>query len=98
MTAERVRLVVAASAFAAATSMLAVAQGPADLLAAARQALGGDAALTAVTSFTITGSMMHEMEGHRTDMQVEINCVLPDKFVETERQDIALGPVRTLRQ
>jgi len=52
-------------------------------LAAARQALGGDAKLSAVTSLTATG--------HNPSGDVEIAIQLPDKFMKKEASGIAAG-------
>jgi hypothetical protein len=73
---RRVTWIVMAGVFA--TGLLANAQdGDADrILAAARQALGGDARLTAIKSLTATG--------HNNRGEVEMAVELPDKFLKKE--------------
>jgi hypothetical protein len=55
------------------------------LLAAARQALGGDAALSAITSFSVTGSLTRMVVNHVTS-SIDIKCVLPDRFLRVSNQ------------
>jgi hypothetical protein len=62
----------------------------ASLLADARAALGGDAALNAVTSFTVSGTLNRDVgAGHATTSSVAFYFQLPDKFVRIRRQDFA---------
>jgi hypothetical protein len=56
------------------------------LLTHARQALGGDAGRTAITSFRITGTM--KSSNRLETGSFEIVCVLPDKFVQMETRSI----------
>jgi hypothetical protein len=79
------------------TSMLGRAQAPdaGATLLAARQALGGDAALRAVTSLTITGSVNTDVGPAVFDSDLEIDCVLPDKFVRITRRTMSRGPMGT---
>jgi hypothetical protein len=68
------------------TGLLAVSPAAQDtrvsqVLAAARQALGGDAALGAVRSFNISGRLTRDIGDQEITLQVEIDCELPDKFV-----------------
>ncbi len=58
----------------------------ASVLAAARQALGGDAALSAVKTWTLTGTMERHVGPRPSPSAVEINSALPDKFVQVFRQ------------
>jgi hypothetical protein len=62
-------------------------------LSAVRAALGGDAALSAVTSFAVNGSLTRDLGPVTTDSGVEISCVLPDKFVQITRQTMSRGPM-----
>ena len=55
------------------------------LIAAARQALGGDAALNAITSFSVTGTMTR-MLGPNASSSVDIKCILPDRFLRVAHQ------------
>jgi hypothetical protein len=63
------------------------ARQPADaerVLAAAREALGGDAALAAVKSFSVSGSLMMNIGSRTLDQALNIDCELPDKFVREQ--------------
>jgi hypothetical protein len=62
-------------------------------LAAARQALGGDAALTAVATWQVVGSVSRGLGPVTTDSSLEISCVLPDKFVQVFQQTMSMGPL-----
>ncbi|HUL72079.1 MAG TPA: hypothetical protein VLT86_03210 [Vicinamibacterales bacterium] len=85
-------------AAALATSLGAAPQAPdpAQLIAAARQALGGEARLNAVRTFRAVGAI-ESADGpgpSRTYGSFEIDCELPDRFVETESRryvDAGLG-------
>lgn len=69
-------------------------QEPSDaqrVLAAARQALGGDAALAAVRSFTVGGSEKMNLGNVVLDQALTIDCELPDKFLR-ERIIRSQGP------
>jgi hypothetical protein len=62
----------------------------ASLIAAARTALGGDAALNAVTSFTVSGTLNQDFgSGHSITSSVAFSSQLPDKFVRIRRQDFS---------
>ena len=74
---------VAASLTAAPSA--STAQDPVSLLAEARAAMGGDAALDAVTSLTVTGSETQDIGQIATSRSLEINYLEPDKFVRTTR-------------
>lgn len=88
---------------AAATA--ASGQSPADanpqtdaaaILAAARQALGGDSTLNAVASFSVTGSARVDAGGRANyDESVEFHCQLPDKFVRISHRTMDFGPLGT---
>jgi hypothetical protein len=62
------------------------------LMAAARRALGGDIALGAVRSFSVTGPLQRQLEPGAEFAAREIKCALPDRFLRTENQ--ASGPDR----
>jgi hypothetical protein len=64
-------------------------------LSAARAALGGDAALSAVTSFTVNGSLTREIDSVALGSSVEISCMLPDKFLQITRRTQSSGPLGT---
>jgi len=71
-------------------------QSPADvatLLVWMRQALGGDAALAAVTSFTVKGSRAITSGDFSLTDSVELACALPDRFVERSEHLNNLGPL-----
>jgi hypothetical protein len=56
----------------------------AQVLAAARQALGGEKKLSAVSSFTATGRTRQVRGNNLVPIEFEIDCELPDKFVRTD--------------
>src|SRR5204862_5776056 len=56
----------------------------AQVLAAAREALGGDAVLAAVESFVATGRTRQIRGNNLVPIEFEINCELPDKFVRKD--------------
>src|SRR5688572_17023674 len=61
-------------------------------LAEMRQALGGEATLSAIDTFTARGTLTRAAdEGPALQQRVEIACQLPDKFV---RVVISIGPRR----
>ena len=64
---------------------------PQQVLAAARQAMGGEAALSRVTSFVVTGSAARNLGLHVADQSVEIACQLPDRFVRTVSYNAVFG-------
>src|SRR5690349_15586643 len=61
-----------------------VTRDPAAILAAARQALGGDKKLTAVKSFTATGRTRQVRGDNLVPIEFEIACELPDKYVRKD--------------
>ena len=68
-------------------------QAAVDLLGAARQALGGDAALAAVKSFTVSGSLARDLGRFGSSSDLEISCELPDKFVRMTHRRMDMGPM-----
>jgi hypothetical protein len=64
--------------------------GAATLLAEAREALGGDALLAAITTFTVTGSFNRLGKAEGT---FDYSCALPDRFLRESRQSFARGPI-----
>jgi len=87
---ERVVLVVLAAASAQVFgAALARAQGPAapdatTVLAAAREALGGETRLAAVKTFVATGRTRQIRGNNLVPIEFEINCELPDRFVRKD--------------
>ena len=61
------------------------------MLAAARQAMGGEAALSGVTSILVTGSAARNLGRFVADQSVEIACQLPDQFVRTVSYNAVFG-------
>jgi hypothetical protein len=57
---------------------------PTTVLAAARDALGGEKSLSAVRTFTATGRTRQVRGNNLVPIEFEINCELPDKFVRTD--------------
>ena len=54
------------------------------VLNATREVLGGDKALSAVKTFTVTGRTRQLRGNNLVPIEFEINCELPDKFVRTD--------------
>jgi len=72
-------------AFAAASySISGQSADPTAVLAAAREALGGDARLSAVKSFTATGRTRQVRGNNLVPIEFEITCELPDRFVRRD--------------
>ncbi len=67
-------------------TLLAVGQppDPTSILAAAREALGGDAKLQSVTTFVATGRTRQLRGNNLVPIEFEITCELPDKFVRKD--------------
>src|SRR3954454_7171344 len=80
------RFAVGMAAFAAPWSIPVHSQVPdaAQVLSAAREALGGDKKLSAVKSFTATGRTRQLRGNNLVPIVFEITCELPDKFVRTD--------------
>jgi len=70
-----------------ATAGLAAAQAPdaARVLADMRQALGGDAVLSAVQAFSVDGMETRTMADHTASAGVEFVCALPDRCIKIRR-------------
>jgi hypothetical protein len=56
------------------------------VLADMRQALGGDAALNAVQTFSVDGSLRANMGERLVDWDIELLCELPDKCIRARTQ------------
>src|SRR5436305_5551156 len=56
----------------------------AQVLAGAREAMGGEKKLSAVRSFVATGRTRQLRGNNLVPIEFEINCELPDKFVRTD--------------
>src|SRR5207249_8755735 len=56
----------------------------AQVLAATREALGGEKKLSAVRTFTATGRTRQVRGNNLVPIEFEINCELPDKFVRKD--------------
>jgi hypothetical protein len=56
----------------------------AQVLAAAREALGGEKRLSAVRTFTATGRTRQVRGNNLVPIEFEIYCALPDRFVRTD--------------
>lgn len=54
------------------------------VLAAAREALGGDARLSAVKTFVATGQTRQVRGDNLVPVEFEISCALPDKFARKD--------------
>lgn len=60
------------------------AKDPAAVLAAAREALGGEKALSAVKAFVATGRTRQNQGQNQIPIEFEIACQLPDKYVRKD--------------
>ena len=58
-----------------------------------RQALGGDAALNAVTSIDVKGTLTRTLASRSFEQSVEYAAMLPDRFVEVTESTSDLGPL-----
>lgn len=63
-----------------------------EILAAARQALGGEAALSKVQTLTVTGSTRRMMGDREINGDVTLDFILPDKMRRTDSFGIPGGP------
>ncbi len=87
----------------AAVAMIGVAavcgaQQPTDaqaVLAAARQALGGEQTLSAIGALSVGGSHLRNFGDRNVDSALSIDCVLPDRF-RLERTNTAHGAVSAI--
>jgi len=75
---------VAAAAAVLAQPLGAQSKDPAAILASARQALGGEAKLSAVKSFTATGRTRQVRGDNLVPIEFEIQAELPDKFARRD--------------
>ena len=64
-----------------------------EILAAARQALGGEAALTKVQTLSVTGATRRMMGDREIAGDVTLEFVLPDKMKRTDSFGIPGGPM-----
>ena len=63
------------------------------VLSQTRQALGGDAALNAVTSIDVKGTLTRTLASRSFEQSVEYAAMLPDRFVEVTESTSDLGPL-----
>lgn len=84
---------VVAASLAACAVVVSGEQVAAPALAPARQALGGDAALSAVTSFRATGRQQLHLSPMKLESTIEWLGVLPDRFVQIRRTRVQRGPL-----
>jgi hypothetical protein len=71
--------------------------GPRQVLAAARQAMGGDAALSAVRAVVVSGSANRDLGVFIAEQTIELACVPPDRFVRRASYTSTIGGPETLR-
>jgi len=94
--AMRPVVLVVATALSAAALSAAVQAPETDasfVLARARQALGGDAALHAVASVDVKGTLARTMGSASFEESVEYALVLPERFVRVTESTSNLGPL-----
>ena len=90
MVPSTLSLLLASSLTPAVSARPTHSQDPATLLAAMRTALGGEALLDSITSFTVGGSI-NEYPGPVTiSSSAEISLQLPDKFVLVTRRNVEM--------
>src|SRR6202521_5481443 len=77
-------LAVAALAATCASPLHSQTVDAAQVLAGAREALGGEKKLSAVKTFTATGRTRQVRGNNLVPIEFEINCELPDKFVRKD--------------
>ena len=63
------------------------------VLADMRQALGGAAALDAVTTFSVRGTVRKTRGGFTKNLSTELLAMLPDRFLEVRRDTGGSGPL-----
>ena len=71
-------------AVASVTALLGQTPDAAQVMASAREALGGEKKLSAVRSFVATGRTRQLRGNNLVPIEFEINCELPDKFVRKD--------------
>src|SRR5262245_53138318 len=80
-----IRIVILVGVLAAASStLLSQAPDAAQVVAAARAALGGERNLASVKTFVATGRTRQIRGNNLVPIEFEINCELPDKFVRKD--------------
>jgi hypothetical protein len=81
---SRALIVLAAGALAGYSPVHGQVRDATQVLAAAREALGGDKNLAAVKTFVATGRTRQLRGNNLVPIEFEINCELPDKFVRKD--------------
>ena len=71
----------------------AQARDAASILREMRTALGGDAALDAITSFTVNGTVRQTAGGFAKSLSIELSVLLPDHFLDVRRDRSSAGPM-----
>jgi hypothetical protein len=84
MRVVRYTVLAAASALAFQSTPQSQALNAAQVLAAAREALGGEKNLTSVRTFTAAGRTRQIRGNNVVPIEFEISCELPDKFVRRD--------------
>jgi hypothetical protein len=85
---KRAGAVAAVLALGAAVTMSARADKSAEVLAAARKALGGEEKLNAVRTIVATGKSQRQMGERQIDGDIEIAIALPDRYLRTQVDSI----------
>ena len=81
----RAIVIVALGLLMAAAQAEVQAPDAARVLAGMRQALGGEAALTAVRAFSVDGMETRALADHSFTNGVEFACILPDRCIKVQR-------------
>src|SRR6266851_6671426 len=74
----------AATCYSTYSTLYSQAVDATQVLAAAREALGGEKKLSAIKTFTATGRTRQVRGNNLVPIEFEINCELPDKFVRKD--------------
>jgi len=75
-----------------AVSVAGQTRDTASVLREMRVALGGEAALDAIRSFTVDGSVRQTASGFTKDLPMELFVLLPDHFLDIRRDSQSVGP------
>jgi hypothetical protein len=98
-------LITVALATSATLGLLASSASPARqssdasaILVAARAAMGGDAALDAITTLTINGSWTEDLPPMPLSKSIDVSYQAPDRFLRVARRSMSAGPPGTMGQ
>jgi hypothetical protein len=93
VASKDMRALVVAVVVGTAATFAAQGTDPAGILTPMRQALGGDAALDAVQSFSVTGTVTTKGAGFTSSLPFELFALLPDHYMIVRRDVRSTGPM-----